>query len=161
MRAGRAPRAASGTYVLTLRCAHSGEVAIGHRGRVMLEPGYYLYVGSAFGPGGVAARVGRHCAGATRRHWHIDYLRAFATPVTAWYSHAADRLEHRWAEALAAMPGARPVAGFGASDCDCATHLFAFARPPRRAAFSRAVGTAVRSCPCSDLAQTPTAQHPV
>ena len=36
------------------------DVPIGKLGVLHLLPGIYVYVGSAFGPGGIAARVGRH-----------------------------------------------------------------------------------------------------
>ncbi|WP_462322980.1 DUF123 domain-containing protein, partial [Halochromatium sp.] len=45
------------------------------------------------------------------------------------YGH--ERLEHRWAQALGALPGARwPLPRFGASDCRCPAHLVALPEPP-------------------------------
>ncbi len=39
-----------------------------------LDPGYYIYVGSARGPGGIAARIKRHVKKNKKKKWHIDYL---------------------------------------------------------------------------------------
>jgi len=38
--------------------------------------GWYVYVGSALGPGGLAAKVGRHLGGRKMCRWHTAYLRA-------------------------------------------------------------------------------------
>ncbi len=89
-----------------------------------LAPGRHAYAGSALGPGGVRARLLRHVRGAGARHWHVDHLRPAARPEAAWWVHVEERLECRWADALARLPGAaRPAEGFGASDCGCAGHL--------------------------------------
>ena len=138
----------SGTYVLVLRCDSRSRVQIGRWGVLDIRPGYYVYVGSAFGPGGVRARVARHCRQAKSRHWHIDYLREHADVASIWYSHEPERLEHRWAEVLADLPGAEPVAGFGCSDCSCDSHLWFARQAPRLAAFRRAVAAPVQSCTC-------------
>ena len=50
-----------GTYALVLRSDVSAATEIGRWGRLTIRPGYYVYVGSALGPGGVRARVSRHC----------------------------------------------------------------------------------------------------
>lgn len=128
-------RAEPGTYVVLFRCPSPASVQVGRWGGLALRRGYYLYVGSAFGPGGVRARVSRHCRRDKALRWHIDYLRDGLQPLGAWYSHDARRLEHRWADCLAGMPGATPVAGFGCSDCGCESHLFHFAKKPDFAVF--------------------------
>jgi len=136
-----------GTYALVLRSASSAAVQIGRRDRLIVEPGYYIYVGSALGPGGVRARVSRHFRGARNRHWHIDYLRAVSSPVCAWYRYAPFNLEHQWARAVADMPGTAGVKGFGCSDCRCDAHLFAMANEPGFARFRRAVGGDIETWP--------------
>ena len=121
----------SGTYVLILRSTRGSPVVVGQLGVLHLEPGYYAYVGSALGPGGLGARLGRHLQGPGRVHWHIDYLRAQADPVEAWYSFGHLRREHRWSDALQSRSDAAiPLLGFGASDCRCDSHLFFFTRRP-------------------------------
>jgi Uri superfamily endonuclease len=58
----------------------------------------------------------------------VDYLRRTAEPLGAALRQADAPLECRWAALLADAPhwtaGPR---GFGASDCRCPTHLFAWA----------------------------------
>jgi Uri superfamily endonuclease len=119
-----------GTYVLVLRCPSRARIQIGRWREIDLKRGYYCYVGSAFGPGGVRARVHRHFRNAKALHWHIDYLGEFTKPVCAWYSHAPKRLEHRWAALLSDMPGLSAIPGFGCSDCSCDSHLFFSPRKP-------------------------------
>ncbi len=66
--------AARGYYVVVFVLEEGFSGKLGGRG-VELEPGVYAYVGSAFGPGGLAARLRRHLCGARRRlWWHIDRL---------------------------------------------------------------------------------------
>ncbi|NIP37734.1 MAG: GIY-YIG nuclease family protein, partial [Candidatus Dadabacteria bacterium] len=67
----------SGTYTLIYRNRSKTRVQVGRLGKIYIQPGYYIYVGSAFGPGGVRARVSRHFRKTKRSHWHIDYLREF------------------------------------------------------------------------------------
>ena len=115
---------APGTYVLMLECKRAASVSIGKLGQINTCPGYYLYVGSAFGAGGIQARVDHHSRPALKPHWHIDYLRTAAGLEAAWCKYDA-RLEHEWAQALnrcEAMDA--PLKGFGSSDCDCSTHMF-------------------------------------
>jgi Uri superfamily endonuclease len=126
---------APGTYALLLHIDLSRKVVIGALGWVKLPAGWYLYLGSARGPGGLAARLARHKRQRAKRfHWHIDYVRAVATLVEIWSGEGTARRECQWAAAAAALPGASVVAsGLGASDCGCRTHLFHY---PQRPAFS-------------------------
>ncbi|MBI4216843.1 MAG: GIY-YIG nuclease family protein [Chloroflexi bacterium] len=134
-----------GTYALALHLETPQTLLVGRLGVFSFPPGYYLYLGSALGS--LAPRLERHLAGSGRRHWHIDYLRAVATPVGAAYAKTAEREECRWARAALALPGATVVSPrFGASDCRCAAHLFRFPRPPL-AALERALGQPLRRWP--------------
>jgi Uri superfamily endonuclease len=120
----------SGTYLLLLASRTPVRLSIGKLGEMTAVPGYYVYIGSAWGPGGVAARVRHHRKTAVNAHWHIDYLRA-VTAVTDVYCVYGSRCEHEWAHSLMQSAGATmPLRGFGSSDCDCATHLFYFGRKP-------------------------------
>lgn len=116
-----------GSYVLYLRSAHARRIRAGALGLLTLEPGLYAYCGSARGPGGVAARLGRHLRNdrAKPLRWHIDSLRR-ACPVDHFevaYGDQVTECDH--AARLAADPAWTPVfPGFGASDCRCPTHLF-------------------------------------
>ena len=133
-----------GTYVLWFQLERDREIEVGRLGRFHVSAGIYAYVGSARGPGGVAARVARHLRRSRSSHWHVDYLRAEAEPVGVWWAAGGGRRECAWAAALARMPRATlPVAGFGASDCRCSTHLIRFPALPTAPAFARAVGQPV------------------
>jgi len=115
-------------------------IGVGRLGRFTFTPGWYAYVGSARGPGGLAARVERHCRASKSKHWHIDYLRAYAQPMSVWYSVGSERRECSWAEALSKLRGASmPAPRFGASDCQCAAHLLHFPTPPGQSDFASLV----------------------
>jgi Uri superfamily endonuclease len=110
--------------VLVLRCQKPASITVGALDLMRLRRGWYLYVGSAFGPGGLRARLGRHLRTAKRRHWHIDTLLDHCPIRQIWYRCAGRELEHRWAQLLLSHDGVIvPLAGFGASDCLCRSHL--------------------------------------
>jgi Uri superfamily endonuclease len=133
--------------VLSLRLERGATLRIGRLGTFALPAGAYLYVGSALGPGGLAARVAHHARHASAPHWHIDYLRPHAELVAIWHRAGTARREHEWAVALTRSPGATvPVARFGASDCRCATHLVRTVAALRFAQFRALVGDAGISC---------------
>jgi Uri superfamily endonuclease len=107
----------------------SVSLAVGRLGRFTFPAGYYVYAGSARGPGGLSARLARHRRRGKRLHWHVDYLLARARLVEAWTVVSDRRLECAWARAVMALPGAQvPVPRFGASDCRCPAHLVFFPR---------------------------------
>ena len=90
-----------------------------------LPAGQYLYAGSAWGPGGIRARLGRHQRPGNKRHWHIDHLIAVGTIETTIAFPGARECEIV-AFSLAAGAAGVPVPGFGASDCRiCPSHLLA------------------------------------
>ena len=41
-----------------------------------IRKGYYVYVGSAMGSGGVAARLKHHSKISKKLHWHLEYLQS-------------------------------------------------------------------------------------
>jgi Uri superfamily endonuclease len=133
-----------GTYVLALRLDAGRTIAIGSLGQYRFPAGWYLYVGSARGPGGLRARLERHRRrlGPDKKvHWHIDFLREYGTWAGAWVRRADEHLECAWARRLGGLPGvAVVVPGFGASDCRCAAHLFHLAALPDDGWFARALG---------------------
>ena len=114
-----------GTYTLVLELDPSATVEVGALGRREFEVGWYAYTGSALGPGGFA-RIDRHREVAAGehdvRHWHIDYLLGFdgVRIATVERSHGVDA-ECGIASAIAS--NGTVVAEFGASDCDCDSHL--------------------------------------
>jgi Uri superfamily endonuclease len=120
-----------GTYGLVLFCASRAGIRVGRRGTMQLQPGYYVYLGSALGPGGLRARIAHHQKRSSRPHWHIDYLRAHTRLHSLWLNYDGTRHEHAWARAMQKMPDATiPFPRFGASDCRCPSHLFFFQACP-------------------------------
>ena len=124
--------ASAGAYWLVLRLPEPSMLHVGRFGTVAFPAGWYVYTGSARGPGGIHARLGRHLRGSPRPRWHIDALRAVAQPALwGWTTSPSPDLpwECRWAQALATQAAARiPLPGFGASDCrsGCPAHLVGF-----------------------------------
>lgn len=123
--------AAPGTYVLLFHAARPVAFRAGALGAVELPRGWLMYVGSARGPGGLAARVGRHFSGAGRPRWHVDFLVRALPPREAWVAAVAAPREEAWVSAVAGLPGVASVApGFGASDSAASSHLFHARRRP-------------------------------
>jgi Uri superfamily endonuclease len=121
-----------GTYALLLLSATDAVIRVGRLGNLRFQPGFYVYIGSALGPGGIRGRLGHHMRPVERPHWHIDYLRKKTTVVAVWFCYNLKSREHEWAKRFAALPGASvPMVGFGSSDCNCGSHLFFFAKCPR------------------------------
>lgn len=121
-----------GIYCLILRTC-GAIVSVGALGDVTFPAGWYCYVGSALGPGGLA-RVTRHIRlfhgeGARRPRWHIDYLltddRFMLERVIS--GETTERLECTFARHI----GGDGVPGFGCSDCRCTTHLLYRDRDPQ------------------------------
>lgn len=123
----------NGTYVLIASVLQMKRIEIGRLGRFDIIPGYYAYVGSAFGSGGLRARLGHHLESAAEPHWHIEYLLQVAQPVEIWYTTADRKLEHHWANLLEQAPNSRvPIPRFGSSDYhrSRSSHLFYCKRRP-------------------------------
>ncbi len=128
--------AIGGTYIIFAYLDHDAMLSVGRLGHCTFPAGYYAYVGSARGPGGLKARLARHLRAVKRARWHIDYLLEVATVVEIWQASSTERLECKWAEALQGLPPAAvPVAGFGSSDCACHAHLCLFQALPSLEAF--------------------------
>jgi len=112
-----------GIYILLLH--GEGKVQIGSLGIITFAPGFYGYVGSALGPGGLA-RVLRHIRTASsvgkKPRWHIDYL--LMNPgfrlFRVYCAMTNEKLECPLAQALH-LP---TIPSFGSSDCYCEGHLF-------------------------------------
>ncbi len=120
-----------GTYALLLHAIDDPIIEVGALGDMSVRAGVYVYVGSAFGPGGLRARVERHVRSDGTLHWHVDYLRAETRLETVWYTHDPERRECTWVEVIRSLSGASvPLEGFGASDCTCPAHLARFGEVP-------------------------------
>lgn len=124
-----------GTYTLLVRLAEPTDIEVGALGMHRLDAGWYGYTGSALGSGGFA-RVDRHAEIATgernTRHWHVDYL--LGHPDATLVDDVRTEADVECAVASALLSG--PIDGFGASDCDCRSHL---TYAPDRETLARAV----------------------
>jgi Uri superfamily endonuclease len=137
-----------GTYALILSCTSSARIQIGCLGLMQLQRGYYVYLGSALGLGGLRARIAHHQKLSARPHWHIDHLRAHTQIHCVWFSYDGRRREHQWAGVMWTMRGAKiPLLGFGASDCDCRSHLYFFKRCPSQIRFQRGLESLIKQNP--------------
>jgi Uri superfamily endonuclease len=117
----------TGTYILLLHLPIDQTLTIGKLGTFNFPAGWYTYVGSAFGAGGLVGRLKHHLEVVERPHWHIDYLRQVADLKEIWLSPDTERREQAWVELLLAIPGAAVlIDGFGASDSSQVSHLVYF-----------------------------------
>ena len=131
-----------GIYCLVLRNV-SCTVEIGALGPLPFAPGWHVYTGSAQGPGGLT-RVSRHIRvkreGIPSPRWHIDYL--LMHPAFDLISVACAPTKDGLDECrISGLLTARPVPGFGCSDCSCRSHLGYFLTNPEKtikSAFSQA-----------------------
>lgn len=129
-----------GTYALILKNSENRNVQIGRWQALDIEPGFYIYIGSAFGPGGIKARVSRHFRRSKPMRWHIDFISSITKPVSAWYTCRSKRVEHDWAQTFLKIPDFRPIKGFGCSDCRCFSHLFYSKKQPELKKFEAMLG---------------------
>ena len=117
----------TGTYVLLLYLPEDKTLVVGKLGEFDFPAGWYTYVGSAFGSGGLMARIKHHLQPGESPHWHIDYLRREAQLKEVWLAPDGKPREETWVELMIDIPGATVlIEGFGASDSRQETHLFYF-----------------------------------
>lgn len=122
----------TGTYGLIYESKSSRSIRIGKLGILKLQAGYYLYVGSAFGPGGIKARVRHHLGESSSPHWHVDYLKSHCHLLELWVAYSNAKCEQIWVSKLAKSKDVSiPLAGFGASDTPAVSHLFYFKAQPQ------------------------------
>jgi Uri superfamily endonuclease len=121
----------TGTYILLLHLPVDTTLTVGKLGVVDFPAGWYTYIGSAFGAGGLVSRIRHHLQASEKPHWHIDYLRQEAILQEIWLSPDTERREHEWVDLMLEIPGATVlVDGFGASDSSQETHLLYFDLEP-------------------------------
>jgi Uri superfamily endonuclease len=115
--------AETGAYLLLIELAERLALEIPRLGAASLAPGRYAYCGSAYGPGGLRARLGRHLRRDKTPHWHIDRLTAAGQVVEVRAVPGGRECE--LLRELLDRSGVRvPVPGFGSSDCRaCPAHL--------------------------------------
>jgi Uri superfamily endonuclease len=133
----------AGTYILILKLGKHQSIKIGKLVTYPFDQGYYAYIGSAFGPGGLQARIRHHLGISKTPHWHVDYLRRKSSPIQIWWSTTRTRCEHDWSSVMRRLSKSNQmVKGFGASDCNCFSHLFYFERNPSVTMFNKILADA-------------------
>jgi Uri superfamily endonuclease len=119
-----------GVYCLIFKNA-TCRVGVGSLGAIDFPAGWYVYTGSAMGPGGLC-RVSRHCrlfsSRAGKIHWHIDYL--LTDPGFSLRFTISARTAIALECDIARIIGGSPVPHFGSSDCHCTSHLHYFRADP-------------------------------
>ncbi len=115
--------AQKGAYALTIGLQRPAPLGIARFAGCTIPPGLYLYLGSARGPGGIAARLMRHFRQDKALHWHIDHLTVAADDLGAFA--VPDGNECDLQEALMGRPELElGPPGFGSTDCRrCQSHL--------------------------------------
>lgn len=137
----------SGTYALVLEFAAPAKPEVGRLGSILFQLPFYVYVGNAFGPGGLRSRIKHHTKPIRSAHWHIDYLRQAANVIDVSHSAGDERAECDWSHVVSELCGASPVSRFGASDCRCQSHLFGFSALPKVVSFCRKLNNHRPGCP--------------
>ena len=107
--------------------ARSCHIKIGKKGTFRFPKGYYVYTGSA--KNGLKGRVERHLRKEKKRFWHIDYLLDHAS-VKKVFLFPDNRLDECFLsqKMLKRSEAKVVVPKFGASDCNCPTHLVFFGK---------------------------------
>ena len=143
-----------GTYALIFRLERNKSLTVGKLGRFLFRKGFYIYVGSAQGPGGLKGRINHHQNYCNKPHWHIDYLRTICNIEDIWVQRGQINHEHRWASFLKkSQTDQILIRGFGSSDCSCLTHLFYFPNILKKSRFQEFVETDVESVHFKKLAK--------
>lgn len=111
-----------GIYILLILVKENTSVEVGSLGEILFERGSYAYVGSA--QNNLEKRVKRHLRKSKKKFWHIDYLleNEQTEILEVYYKEAKKSEECRVAKEIEKV--GQPVSGFGASDCNCVSHLF-------------------------------------
>ncbi len=145
-----------GSYVLILHNRGDQSVQIGRLGQFDLPIGYYCYVGSALGPGGLQGRLHHHLQLTPHPHWHIDYLRRATALQQIWFVESKGRREHLWAALLRELAEMRcPIPRFGASDCSCEAHLLYAPYAPSVEAFRACIHRQLPADPVPQCCEVP------
>ena len=112
-----------GVYALIIELHQKFRFSLRARGTQELRKGRYFYGGSARGPGGLRARIGRHLRANKRIHWHVDVLTNTGRIVCVWSS--TDGEECELIRRVLSLAGSTvPIRGLGSSDCNtCPAHL--------------------------------------
>ncbi len=112
--------------MLFLEIIKPSNIQIGNK-EILLENGFYIYVGSAFGGGGLSSRIHRHLRREKKLHWHIDQITS--KDICQFHGVAVfpnEKSECEISNSLSRTNKIRPIKDFGSSDCTqrCISHFF-------------------------------------
>jgi Uri superfamily endonuclease len=111
-----------GAYALLIHVEAPVDFARRATGPALLS-GWFVYAGSAYGSGGLRARLGRHVRAEKTLRWHVDALTNGAAHVCALAMPGGSEcgIVARLTGSGAFVPA---LPGFGSSDCPrCTAHL--------------------------------------
>lgn len=116
--------ALTGAYALILHLASPVILKRPDNATNPLGPGWYVYAGSARGPGGIRTRLARHLRTDKKIHWHIDQLTGLSE-TRIWASPVPEGNECELVKQLTRSRLFRTAcAKFGSTDCRrCEGHL--------------------------------------
>jgi Uri superfamily endonuclease len=135
-----------GTYALLLKNKLNRNIRVGKLGIYTFQPGYYFYLGSALGPGGLRGRLNRHIRRNKKKHWHIDYIRSSMKLLEIWYAVQNKNSECLWASKLKLLAkNSKEIIKFGSSDCKCKSHLIFSTELPDNNKFLNSVSQDITS----------------
>ncbi len=121
-----------GVYVLIIEVRHVVSFRTRSGDEIVIEPGEWVYVGSAMGSGStnLENRLRRHFRKEKTKFWHIDYLLGANVEIKeAIWAESKESLECDLAQRIANHVGF--IVGpknFGASDCQrgCFSHIYLY-----------------------------------
>ncbi len=113
-----------GAYAILVGLSAPSLLRIPRFAGLTLPSGRYAYCGSAYGPGGLRARIARHLRRRKVTRWHVDGLTQLGE--IQGVSVRVGGNECDLVVAFASCGATVPLAGFGSSDCRrCHAHLLA------------------------------------
>ena len=113
----------AGAYLLVIDLATVLVLDVRRTAPATLAPGRYIYCGSAYGPGGIRARVRRHLTCDKAVRWHVDRLTAVGRVVAVHAAPGGSKCD-LFAEVMKTPGATVPAPGFGSSGCRrCPSHL--------------------------------------
>jgi len=121
-------RLSRGVYCLLIRLGRERSIKPRRGVSWLLPEGYYIYTGSALGRSSTSLemRLERHLRVDKKTFWHIDrLLDGSAKVVKVFYAETTAKLECDLNQKISTLLQAKPVKGFGSSDCKygCIGHL--------------------------------------
>ena len=115
-----------GTYLLFIKIIKSVEITIKGKSS-LLNAGYYIYIGSAFGAGGLSSRLHRHLRKIKKKNWHIDQITSSTfSEIICIGVLLKQRVECELSKIIGDIEKTVPITGFGNSDCEkkCISHFY-------------------------------------